>query len=63
MKEIAITERVNVRFRADAFNIFNNVNLGLPNTQVDAPTQAGAITNIAPGAVQRQWEFSARVQF
>ena len=63
MKEIAITERVNVRFRADAFNVFNNVNLGLPNTQVDAPTQAGAITNIAPGAVQRQWEFSARLQF
>ncbi len=63
MKEIALTERVALRFRADAFNIFNKVNLGLPNTQVDALTQAGAITTIAPGAIQRQWEFSARLQF
>ena len=63
MKEIPITERVNLRFRADAFNIFNKVNLGLPNTQVDALAQAGAITTIAPGAIQRQWEFSARLQF
>jgi len=39
------------------------VNLGLPNSVVDAPTQAGAITNIAPGAIQRQFEFSARLQF
>jgi hypothetical protein len=63
MKEIPITERVNLRFRADAFNIINKVNLGLPNTQVDAAQGAGAITTIAPGAIQRQWEFSARLQF
>ena len=63
MKEIPVTERVTLRFRADAFNIFNKVNLGLPNTQVDAPTQAGAITTITYGAIQRQWEFSARLQF
>jgi hypothetical protein len=63
MKEIQITERVSLRFRADAFNVFNKVNLGLPNTTVDAPIQAGAITTIAVGAIQRQFEFSARVQF
>jgi len=64
MKEIPVTERVNLRFRADAFNVFNKVNLGLPNSQVDAGQgSAGAITSIAPGAIQRQWEFSARVQF
>jgi len=62
-KEIPITDRVRLRFRADAFNAFNKVNLGLPNSVVDAPTQAGAITNIAPGAIQRQFEFSARLQF
>ncbi len=63
MKEIPIAERVALRFRADVFNAFNNVNLGLPNNQVDAATQAGAITTVAPGATQRQWEFSARLQF
>ena len=64
MKEIPLTERVSLRFRADAFNVFNKVNLGLPNSQVDAaPGIAGAITTIAPGAIQRQWEFSARLQF
>lgn len=62
-KEIPITERVNLRFRADAFNVINKVNLGLPNPQVNAPQGAGAITSIAPGAIQRQWEFSARLQF
>jgi hypothetical protein len=63
MKEISLTERVSLKFRADAFNVFNKVNLGLPNSAVDAPTQAGAITTIAPGAIQRQFEFSARLQF
>lgn len=62
-KEIPITDRVRLRFRADAFNVFNKVNLGLPNSVVDAPIQAGAITTIAPGAIQRQFEFSARLQF
>jgi hypothetical protein len=63
MKEIPITDRVALRFRADAFNVFNKVNPGLPNSVVDDPIQAGAITTIAPGAIQRQFEFSARLQF
>jgi len=64
VKEIAFTDRVALQFRADAFNIFNKVNLGLPNSQVDAVAGvAGAITTTAPGAIQRQWQFSARLQF
>lgn len=63
VKAIPITERVSLQFRADAFNVFNKVNLGLPNSVVDAPTQAGAITTIASGAIQRQFEFSVRLQF
>jgi hypothetical protein len=63
MKEIPITDRVALHFRADAFNVFNKVNPDLPNSVVDDPIQAGAITTAAPGAIQRQFEFSARLQF
>jgi hypothetical protein len=63
IKEISVTDRVALRLRADAFNLFNKVNLGMPNPVVDAATQAGAITASAPGAVQRQFEFSAKVIF
>jgi hypothetical protein len=62
MKEISLTERVSLRLRADAFNAFNKVNLGQPNPIVDS-TSAGAISTTAPGAVQREFEFSARLQF
>jgi hypothetical protein len=62
MKEIAFTERVSLRLRADAFNTFNNVNLGLPYPVVDAP-QGGTISSLAPGAFQREFQFSAKIQF
>jgi outer membrane receptor protein involved in Fe transport len=61
-KELAITEAVSLRFRADAFNVFNRVNLANPATQVDSLI-GGEITSLAPGAVQRQLQFSLRVQF
>jgi hypothetical protein len=61
-KSIPITERVVVQFRADAFNIFNKVNLANPDTEVDTPT-GGQITSLAPGAIQRQMQFSLRVNF
>jgi Carboxypeptidase regulatory-like domain/TonB dependent receptor len=64
VKQIPITERVAVRFRADAFNIFNKVNLGIPDATVDDVSHpAGAITTLATGAIQRQFQFSASVQF
>ncbi len=61
-KNVTITERVSVQFRADAFNIFNRVNLANPNTSVDAPT-GGAITSLALGAIPREMQFSLRVSF
>ena len=64
VKLIPITERVAVRFRADAFNVFNKVNLGQPDSTVDDVSHpAGAITSLASGAIQRQFQFSASVQF
>ena len=61
-KEVAIKEGVSLRFRADAFNVFNNVNLGNPNSNVDGPS-GGQITSLAIGAIQRQMQFSLRVEF
>jgi hypothetical protein len=61
-KDIAFTERISLRFRADVFNAFNKVNLGNPNPCVDC-VRAATIRQLAPGAFQRQWQFSLKLQF
>jgi len=59
-KTLALTERANLRFRADVFNVFNKVNLGKPNACVDCPV-GGSITGLA--GFQREFQFSLRIQF
>jgi hypothetical protein len=44
IKNTKITERVNVQFRAEAFDVFNHANFGNPNLTVGSST-FGAITN------------------
>jgi hypothetical protein len=46
LKKTPVTERVNVEFRAEVFNLFNRVQFGLPNTVVTtaANSTAGTIT-------------------
>jgi hypothetical protein len=62
-KNFALTEGISVQFRAEAFNIFNNVNLGLPISEVDN-SNAGRITGTQfPNARQRNWQFGARLLF
>ncbi len=62
-KNFRITEKVKAEFRAEVFNLFNNVNLGLPTTEVDNPN-AGRITGLQfPNARMRQWQFGARIKF
>ena len=61
-KNMSITERVGVQFRADAFNLFNKVNLANPSPLVDAPS-GGMITSLVNGAIQRQMQFSISVNF
>ena len=59
-KTVALTERANLGFRADVFNVFNKVNLGNPNACVDC-ADGGKITSL--GGFQRQFQFSLRIQF
>jgi hypothetical protein len=63
-KAIKLKETVSLRFRADIFNLFNIVNLDLPQTCVDCQT-GGMIFNtaFAGTALQRQMMFSLRLQF
>jgi hypothetical protein len=74
-KNFIITERVRAQFRAEAFNVFNHVNLGQPNGCVDcdfdsktgllkSPVRSdGTITSIAPNALMRQFQFGLRFSF
>jgi hypothetical protein len=61
-KAIAVSEGVALRFRADAFNVFNKVNLGQPNGCVDC-SNGGVIGSLAFGALQRTLQFSVRIEF
>jgi hypothetical protein len=74
-KNFIITERVRGQFRAEAFNVFNHVNLGQPNACVDcdfdtttgllksATRSDGAITSIASNSLMRQFQFGLRFTF
>jgi hypothetical protein len=61
-KAIYVSEGTSLRFRADAFNAFNRVNLGQPNTCVDCMA-GGQITSLAYSAAQRLLQFSLTVIF
>ncbi len=64
-KRFFFTERVNLQFTAQAFNLFNHPNLQNPNSTVDAPT-GGQIVDVVQGQLgtsMRALQFAARVQF
>jgi hypothetical protein len=45
LKDTAITERIGLQFRAEAFNIFNTPNFRLPNSNASS-AQFGRITAV-----------------
>jgi hypothetical protein len=59
VKTFAVTERQRVRFRAEAFNAFNRVNLDNPNGNLLAP-QVGRITGAGP---PRVFQLALRYEF
>jgi hypothetical protein len=68
LKNLVLTERFALQFHAVVTNVFNWVNLGLPNACVDCPPidglpTSGLITDLAYGATMRQFQFALRVQF
>jgi len=58
-KTFAIGERLKFMVRADAFNAFNHVNLGDPNTEITSAT-FGRITS---AAAARGMQMNARMTF
>jgi len=46
-KAFGITERFNVEFRMDTYNLFNHPNLANPNTCIDCSGDAGKILGLA----------------
>jgi hypothetical protein len=66
-KDVAVTERMNLRFRADAFNLLNRAQFGAPNADLSQST-FGAITstisNYATGrGTPREFQLSMKVWF
>jgi len=67
-KRNPITERIGIEFRAEAFNVFNRAQYGLPNTNLSAAGSFGQITQLVnPGATgtgtPRQIQFMLRLNF
>jgi hypothetical protein len=53
LKNFKVTERVGVQFRAEFFNLFNNVNFDAPGNNVSSPDSFGVITSAgSPRIVQ-----------
>jgi hypothetical protein len=61
LKNTAITERVNLQFRAEFFNILNRTNFGTPNTVVF--TSASAIAAPTAGLITGTSTTSRQIQF
>lgn len=64
-KTFAVTERVKVQYRAEAFNFTNHTNLGQPTSNgcVDCPGVAGRIFNAIGNYVPRQYQMALKAQF
>ena len=56
-------ENIRLNFRAEAFNVFNNVEWGNPSLSLANPTQFGEISGYATGAAPRVMQFALRVEF
>ena len=64
-KDTAITERTNLQFRAEVFNVLNHANFGTPNATVFSSgaisPSAGLITTTA--TTSRQIQFGLKLIF
>ncbi len=56
-----LTERLRLQFRAEAFNAFNRVRFGSPNTNVNGGANFGRVTTQANDP--RQLQFGLKLLF
>src|SRR5581483_959928 len=67
MKDVLFSERLRVRFRADAFNVLNRAQFGAPNgdlSQVNFGVITTTISNYATGrGTPREFQLSAKIWF
>jgi len=61
LKNTSINEQVRVQFRAEFFNLFNNVNFQFPNSNASS-SQVGRITSVVPDS-QRVIQFGLKLMF
>jgi outer membrane receptor protein involved in Fe transport len=66
-KHFRITDSSNLEFRVEVVNLFNHVNLGLPDRTIGTATEprpnAGRITSTLAASQQRNLQFALRFQF
>jgi hypothetical protein len=64
-KNIELHERYRVQLRADAFNVFNHPNFGIPAANISNTSTVGTITSVSstPTYQQRTVEFAAKFNF
>jgi hypothetical protein len=64
LKNFTFTESRYLQFRAEFFNLPNNVNFGLPNSYVcGGACGEGTITSLATGSIPRQIQFALKFYF
>jgi hypothetical protein len=62
-RKIRITESKELQLRAEAFNIFNIINLGVPSITTIGQTGAGRITSLVGNSNPRQLQLGLRFVF
>jgi hypothetical protein len=66
-KDISVSERVNIRLRADAFNVLNRAQYGAPNANVSQSNFGVITTTISSYATgrgtPREFQLSAKISF
>jgi Carboxypeptidase regulatory-like domain len=61
LKNIRLTERLGLQFRAEAFNMFNHENFAPPNTNINSSTFG--VLGSTDGEGARQMQFALRLEF
>jgi hypothetical protein len=66
-KRVSVGGTRALEFRVEAANLFNNVNLGNPNTEIGSPgsprPNAGRINSTSSQSLQRNFQFAVKFQF